>query len=183
MTIRDILIYPQEEAKLRKKSAKVKKRDDSIRQLVDDLKETLLANPGAGLAAPQIDVHKRVVVVRLGQETGEMEPPRELINPVILEKGPLAKGFDGCLSLPRVVTWDTLRPSWLRFRAQDLDGNSFEMRVEGIDAILVHHEIDHLDGVFFTDRLPDDGELYLSVDTEDGHKYVPLNSLPFMGKS
>lgn len=182
MTVRDILIYPKEEAKLRQKSAKVKKIDASIRELVADLKETLLANPGAGLAAPQIDVHKRVIVVRFGQESGEMEPPRELINPVILQAGPLAKGFDGCLSLPRVVTWDTRRPSWLKFRAQDVQGNFFEMRVEGIDAILVNHEIDHLDGVFFLDRMTDDGKLYIAVDTEEGEKLIPLDKLATMGK-
>lgn len=178
MAIRPLLYYPQDEALLRQKSTPIKKVDDSIQELVTDLKETLLTHPGAGLAAPQIGVHKRVVVVRLGQDKGEAEPPRALINPVILEEGPLAKGFDGCLSLPKISTWDTMRPSWLRFRAQDERGKTFEMRVEGIDSILVHHEIDHLDGVLFMDRLIDGAKLYLSVDTEDGEKLVPIGQLP-----
>lgn len=177
MAVKDILLFPKDEDKLRKKSKKVKKIDAPIQKLIKDLKETLLANPGAGLAAPQIGVHKRVVVVRFGQETGEMEPPRALINPVILEEGPLGKGFDGCLSLPRISTWDTLRPTWLRFRAQDEEGQPFEMKVEGIDSILVHHEVDHLDGVLFLDRLPDDGQLYIAMQTEDGPKLVPLDAI------
>ena len=153
MAVRRIVMFPAEEATLRKRSARIKPADDSTAALIADLKDTLLAHPGAGLAAPQIGVHKRVVVVRFGQDAGEMEPPRALVNPVILEKGPLTSGFDGCLSLPRVVTWDTLRPAWLRFRAQDEQGEPFEMRVEGIDAILVHHEIDHLNGKVFIDYL------------------------------
>lgn len=174
MAVKDILVFPQDEEKLRKKSKKVKKIDANVQKLIRDLKETLLANPGAGLAAPQIGVHKRVVVVRFGQDTGEMEEPRALINPIVLEEGPLEKGFDGCLSLPRISTWDTLRPSWLRFRAKDEDGKWFEMRVEGIDSILVHHEIDHLNGVLFIDRLTDDAQLYIAVETEEGTKLVPL---------
>jgi peptide deformylase len=174
VAVKEILLFPKDEEKLRKKSKKVKKIDTNVQKLIRDLKETLLANPGAGLASPQIGVHKRVVVVRFGQDTGEMEAPRALINPVILEEGPLEKGFDGCLSLPRISTWDTSRPSWLRFRAQDEEGKPFEMRVEGIDSILVHHEIDHLDGILFLDRLPEDGQLYIAVETEDGTKLVPL---------
>ncbi len=175
MAVKPILIYPKEEAALRKKSSPIRKFNARTRELIQDLKDTVLKHPGAGLAAPQINVHKRVVVVRFGQATGEMEPPCALINPVILEEGPYVKGFDGCLSLPKIVTQDTLRPEWLRFSALDEQGATFEMRVEGIDSILVHHEIDHLDGIFFLDRLTDDGELYVTVLTEDGEKLVPLD--------
>lgn len=184
MAIRKILIYPQEEEALRKKSKTVKKIDAPVQALIRDLKETLLSQPGAGLAAPQIGVHKRVVVVRFGQEAGdesrEMDPPMALINPVILEEGPLEKGFDGCLSIPGISTWDTKRPTWLRFRAQDEKGKPFEMKVEGIDSILVHHEIDHLNGVLFLDRLEPDAKLYVTVETDEGQKLVPLDQLPRM---
>ena len=175
--IRDILLYPKDEAGLRKKSAKVPKINASVRALVADLKETLLSQPGAGLAAPQIGVHQRVVVVRFGQDADAMQPPFALINPVILQTGPLVNGFDGCLSLPRVATWDSPRPAWLRFRAQDEHGKTFEMRVEGADSVLLHHEVDHLDGILFLDRLPPGARLYATVDTDDGEKLVPLPHL------
>jgi peptide deformylase len=180
MPVKPVLLYTQDEARLRKKSARVKKVDRQIRALVQDLKDTLLTQPGAGLAAPQIGVLQRVIVVRFGQDKGAMEAPCALINPVILEEGAPEKSFDGCLSLPKIATWDALRPAWLRFQAQDEDGKLFEMRVEGIDAALVHHEVDHLNGVFFLDRLTPDAELYIAIATEDGEKLVRLNQLPFM---
>ncbi|MEM8534727.1 MAG: peptide deformylase [Chloroflexota bacterium] len=178
MAIKSVLLYPQDEKKLRTRSQKVKKVNAEAQTLIQDLKDTLLTKPGAGLAAPQIGVHKRIAVVRFGQDEGEMQAPLALVNPVILETGPLTKGFDGCLSLPRISTWDTLRPAWLRFRAHDESGKPFEMKVEGIDAALVHHEIDHLDGIFFLDRLSDSAKLYISITTEEGEKLVLLDDLP-----
>lgn len=177
MAVRKILQYPKDEALLRKKSSKVKKVNDPVRNLVQDLTDTLLSQPGAGLAAPQIGVHQRVVLVRFGQDEGEMQAPVALINPVILETGPVAKGFDGCLSMPGIITWDSMRPTWLRFRAQDEQGKAFTRRVDGADALVVHHEIDHLDGIFFLDRLSPDAQLYLSVETDEGEQLVPLNQL------
>lgn len=179
MPIRKILKFPEDEARLRRKSSEVKRLDAETKALIQDLKDTLDSQPGAGLAAPQIGVHKRVALVVFGQESEEgAQPPKVIINPVILEQGPLAKGFDGCLSLPKVVTWDTLRPSWLVFSARDENWKKFTMRVEGIDAIVVHHEVDHLDGVFFLDRLTPDAKLYLEVKNADGEtKLVELNSL------
>ncbi len=178
MSVKPIVIYPKEEAKLREKSVEIKKIDRKIQQLIQDLKDTLATQEGAGLAAVQIGVHKRVALICLGQEAGEMEPPRVMINPEILEEGPLTKGFDGCLSLPRVSTWDSLRPEWLSFRAQDENGEIYELRVEGADAAVVHHEIDHLDGVFFLDRLTEDAQLYIAIDTENGPKLMPLDRIP-----
>lgn len=178
MAVRKILKYPADEAKLRRKSAEVKRLDAATKQLITDLKETLLAQPGAGLAAPQIGVPKRVALVRFGQGKGEgeekkeMEPPLTLINPVIEAAGELGKGFDGCLSIPGLVTWDTLRPTWLTFRARDENWQKIQMRVEGIDAIVVHHEIDHLNGVLFLDRLDQDGKLYVVQTDEDGTEHL-----------
>jgi len=181
MPVRRVLLYPQDEATLRQKSTPIEAIDDDVRDLITDLKETLATQPGAGLAAPQIGVHRRVVLVCLGQDSEEgMQPPRALINPQILEEGPYERGFDGCLSLPNVLTWDTLRPTWLRFSAWDEQGQRFEMRVEGIDAILVHHEIDHLEGVLFWDRLPEDGRLfwYNEAAESEEERLVPLAGLP-----
>ncbi|MCC7448482.1 MAG: peptide deformylase [Anaerolineae bacterium] len=178
MAVRKILKYPHDEARLRKKSAEVKRLDTDIKKLIGDLKDTLATQPGAGLAAPQVGIYKRVALVRFGQDKGEMEPPLALINPAIVDSGPLDKGFDGCLSLPGIVTWDTVRPSWLVFRARDEQWQKIEMRVEGIDAIVVHHEIDHLDGVLFLDRLDKDGKLYVSeIDANGEQKLVELNRL------
>lgn len=178
MTVRKILKYPHDEARLRKKSAEVKRLDADIKKLIGDLKDTLATQPGAGLAAPQIGIGKRVALVRFGQDTGVMEPPLAIINPVVVDSGSLDKGFDGCLSLPGLVTWDTLRPSWLVFRARDENWKPIEMRVEGIDAIVVHHEIDHLDGVLFLDRLDKDGKLYIAeTDANGEQKLVELNRL------
>lgn len=172
MTVRKILLYPEDNARLRRKSAEVKRLDAATRGLIADLKDTLAAEPGAGLAAPQIGVAQRVALVRFGQDKGEMEAPLALINPVIVEAGPLGKGFDGCLSLPGLVTWDTLRPTWLVFRARNENWQKIERRVEGIDAIVVHHEIDHLDGVLYLDRLEPGGKLYVIRLDEDGEEYL-----------
>lgn len=170
MTVRKILKYPQDEAKLRRKSAEVKRLDADVKQLIRDLKDTLATQSGAGLAAPQIGVLKRVALVRFGQDKGEMEPPLTIINPVILESGEMAKGFDGCLSIPNLYTWDTVRPSWLVFSARDETWKKIEMRVEGIDAIVVHHEIDHLNGVLFLDRMDTGGKLYVARKDANGEE-------------
>lgn len=178
MPIRKVLQYPTDEAKLRRKSAEVKRLDNATRQLIRDLKETLATQPGAGLAAPQIGIWKKVALVCFGQDQDEMEPPLAIINPVIVETGPLAKGFDGCLSMPGLVTWDTLRPSWLVFTARDENWNKITRRVEGIDAIVVHHEVDHLNGVLFLDRMETGGKLYVRRVAADGEEtFVELSNI------
>lgn len=181
MPIQPVLRYPDDNAALRQPSTPIEALDDATKTLIADLKDTLASQPGAGLAAPQIGVHQRVVLVCLGQDSeAGMQPPIALINPQILEEGPYDKGFDGCLSLPNVLTWDTLRPTWLRFSAQDEDGNPLDLRVEGIDAIVVHHEIDHLNGVLFWDRLAEDGKLLFYVEDadEDEDHLVPYTLPP-----
>ena len=91
-----------------------------------------------------------------------------LINPEIIEAGEPDTGFDGCLSIPDIYTWDTPRPCWLRFRAIGEDGSDIVRRVDGMDARMLHHEIDHLDGVLFLDRLQDPHELYTPVPSANG---------------
>jgi peptide deformylase len=178
MAIRKILQYPEDDKALRQKSVAVQKVDKRIRKLVKDLKDTLAESNGAGLAAVQIGVHERVALVKFGQEAeGGMREPITLINPQIISAGPDEKGFDGCLSIPGVVTWDTLRPSPLIFSALDERGETFQMEVSGIDARVVHHEIDHLDGILFLDRVKDFNKVYRSVETDEGEKLVSLASL------
>jgi peptide deformylase len=178
MAVHKILLYSGDEATLRKKSLPIKRLDAPIKELVDDLKETLLANPGAGLSAPQIGVLLRVAAVRFGQDEGEMGPPQVFLNPSIVQRGPLVKGFDGCLSLPNVCTWDTLRPSWLVFTAKDEQWRTIKMKVEGINARLIEHEVDHLDGKLFLDLLRPDSKLFLATKDENGEdKLVQINRL------
>lgn len=178
MTIRKILQYPEQESRLRKKSVKVKKVNKQIRQLIRDLKDTLAHHGGgAGLAAPQIGVYLRVTVVQFGQDDDDIQPPLALINPEILEAGPEQKGFDGCLSIPKLVTWDTLRPDPLVFAALNEHGQHIEMEVRGADARLVHHEVDHLNGKLYLDRLQDLSKLYRLIQTDEGQKAVSVASL------
>ena len=175
MTVQKILLYPKDEAALRRKSLPVKRLDDEVKALIGDLKDTLATQAGAGLAAPQIGVLKRVVLVRFGQDQGEIGPPIALINPMITAAGPLGKGFDGCLSMPGLATWDTLRPTWLAFTARDENWKQIKMRVEGIDAIVVHHEVDHLNGVLFLDRMEKGGKLHVAQKDENGEdRFVEL---------
>jgi peptide deformylase len=170
MTVRPILLYPQDEAALRKKSTEVRRNDPELAALIADLKETLMANPGAGLAAPQIGVLKRVVAVRFGQDDGEMDEPIILINPQIVARGPIVAGFDGCLSMPGLCTWETQRPERLTFTARDENWKPMKMHVEGIDARLVDHEIDHLNGKLFLDYLTPESKLYVSTTDEKGEQ-------------
>ena len=179
MAVRNILIYPGEEPNLRKVSTPIKRLDLEVKALIADLKETLLANPGAGLSAPQIGVFLRAAAVRFGQDGGEMEAPQVFLNPQIIKRGPLVKGFDGCLSLPNVCTWDTLRPAWIAFTARDENWRAVKLRVEGIDARLIDHEIDHLDGKLFLDLLRPGAKLFLATKDENGEdKLVQINKTP-----
>lgn len=174
MAIRKILRFPDDKELLRRKSFEVSRGDD-IKGIVKDLKDTLAANPGAGLAAPQIGIFKRVVMIRFGQDEGEMKPPIAFINPKITEVGELSTGFDGCLSIPGLVTWDTLRPSWLVVTALNENWKKIKIRVEGIDARLVHHEVDHLEGILFLDRVQKGDQLYITRETDDGETLEKLS--------
>ena len=181
MAIKRLVYFPEDEARLRTVSrAVVNLKNRRLKRLIQDLKDTLAVQPGAAIAAPQIGVFKRVTVVKFGQDDdAEEEPMLTLINPEIVDAGAPEAGFDGCLSIPDVYTWDTPRPRWIRFRAVGEDGAEISRRVEGMDARVIHHEIDHLDGVLFLDRLRDPDELYTPVPGENGEPtMVRLIDLP-----
>lgn len=183
MAIKRLIYYPGDEALLRRKSRPAANlRNKRLKRLIQDLKDTLESQPGAAIAAPQIGVHKRVTVVKFGQnDEDDEEPMLTLINPEIIACGAPETGFDGCLSIPDIYTWDTPRPRWIRFRARGEDGSPILRRVEGMDARVLHHEIDHLDGILFLDRLRDPKELYTPVEGEDGQtKMVRLRDLARM---
>ena len=156
MTVRDIVLYAHDPAPLRKKCKAVKGVNRHTRRLIQDLRDTLNAHvDGIGLAAPQINVHRRVVVVRLGggyDDECEPDPPIALLNPKIIEAKNERKDFDGCLSFPGLYA-TTIRPHNLRVIGLDEHGKSFDRIFTGFDAVIVHHEIDHLDGVLFIDRV------------------------------
>ncbi len=147
MAILDILHFP--DPRLRNKAKPVAQVDDSIRRLVDDMLETMYEAPGIGLAATQVNVAKRVVVIDLSEDKNE---PLCLINPEILEKDGVEQMEEGCLSVPGVYELVS-RADHVRLRALGRDGKPFEMEADGLLAVCIQHELDHLDGKLFVDYL------------------------------
>ncbi len=147
MTKLAILEYP--DPRLRKKAAPVEVVDDAVRQLADDMLETMYGAKGVGLAATQIDVHRRLIVLDVSEERNR---PLVLINPELLQQQGSGPGEEGCLSLPGI--YDKLsRATHIRVRALGRDGKSFEMEAEGLLAVCIQHEMDHLEGKLFVDYL------------------------------
>lgn len=178
MTIRDILIYPQHKTELRQKSDPVVGLNRRVRQLIHDLRDTLQASSdGIGLAAPQINIHKRVVMVCPGIELdGEWRagPPIALVNPEIIEASDERRDFDGCLSFPGLYG-ETTRPHHLHITGLDEEGKPFDRVYKGFNAVIIHHEIDHLDGVLFIDRIENINDLYRVRKNEHGESVrVPI---------
>ena len=123
--------------------------DDQVRTLVGDMLETMYQAPGIGLAATQINVHQRVLVIDISSEQNE---PRVFINPKILEKFGSEEMDEGCLSVPGVYE-RVQRAERIKVRALDRSGEVFELETEGLLAVCIQHEIDHLDGKLFVDYL------------------------------
>jgi peptide deformylase len=147
MTKLVILEYP--DPRLRKKAAPVAVVDDALRQLADDMLETMYAAKGVGLAATQVDVHQRLIVMDVSESRDQ---PLVLINPELLKKEGSGPGEEGCLSLPGI--YDKLsRATHIRVRALGRDGASFEMDADGLLAVCIQHEMDHLEGKLFVDYL------------------------------
>lgn len=147
MALLKILEYPDRRLRLRAKP--VAQVDDAIRRLVGDLLETMYAAPGIGLAATQVDVQKRVLVLDISEEKNE---PFALINPEVMEREAPEIGDEGCLSVPGYI--DAVeRPRRVRVKALGLDGRPIDMVAEGLLAVCIQHEIDHLDGKLFVDYL------------------------------
>jgi peptide deformylase len=137
---------------LKTKAKPVEAVDDSARQLLDDMLETMYAAPGIGLSANQVGVLKRIVVLDVARDN---EPPRPLrmVNPEILwQSEDLSTYNEGCLSIPELYA-DVTRPAEIKFRFLDQDGKKREMHATGLLATCVQHEIDHLDGILFVDHL------------------------------
>ena len=143
MALRKIVV--EGDPVLKKKSRPVEKFDARLAELLDDMRQTLYSAEGVGLAAVQVGVLRRVVVV---DDDGELI---ELVNPEILETSGEQDGMEGCLSVPGRYGM-VKRPEFVRLRAQDRDGNWFEAEGEGLTARCFAHECDHLDGHIYTER-------------------------------
>jgi peptide deformylase len=143
----EILTFPDE--RLRHRAEPVQTVDDGIRQLVDDMLETMYDAPGIGLAAIQVNVSRRVVVI---DTSDEKDQPLCLINPEILERSGEEQMEEGCLSVPGFFETVT-RADRVRVRALDRNGEPFELDADGLLAVCIQHEIDHLDGRLFVDHI------------------------------
>lgn len=147
MAILEVLHYP--DPRLRNRARPVEHVDERVRQLVDDMLETMYAAPGIGLAAVQVNVPLRVITIDCSESRNE---PVCLINPTIeAEEGEL-EAEEGCLSVPGVYESVT-RSRWIRVRALDRDGEPIELEAEDLLAVCVQHEMDHLEGKLFVDYL------------------------------
>lgn len=150
MAIRNI--RTEEDPILRKKSREVEKFDDRLFELLDDMAETMYAADGVGLAAVQVGVLRRVVVIDIGE--GLME----LINPEIIEVDGIQCDVEGCLSLPGKQAY-TMRPMTVKVKAQNRDGNWCMYKGSGLKAKAFCHEIDHLDGILYVDKIAKQEEI------------------------
>ena len=157
MGLRKILTV--EEPCLHKVCRPVEKFDKKLWKLLDDMKETLLDANGVGLAAPQVGILRRVVIVDLGDEM------LELVNPELLETSGEQEGAEGCLSVPGKYGL-VKRPNMAKVRAQDRDGNWFEVEGEELIARCFCHELDHLDGIVYTEVM----ERYLTEEELNGEE-------------
>jgi peptide deformylase len=149
MAILNILEYP--DPRLRTKAEPVAAVDDELRRLAADMLETMYAAPGIGLAATQVNIHRRMLVADVSEEK---DAPHVFINPEILERRGTEVMEEGCLSVPGIYEPVT-RSEWVRVRALGLDGEPFEMELDGLLAVCVQHEMDHLEGKLFVDYLSD----------------------------
>ena len=147
MAILEILVYPDE--RLRTVAKPVQKVDDDIRKLVNDMKETMYSANGIGLAATQVDVHKQVIVMDLSEER---DSPLVLINPTIMERDGEQIYDEGCLSVPEYYA-PVKRAESVKITALDEQGEIFELEAEGLLAVCIQHEMDHLAGKVFVDYL------------------------------
>lgn len=138
--------------RLKRKSLPVTSVDDAIRQLIDDMFETMYAAPGVGLAAPQVGDLRRIVVIDVARQN-ETPTPLALINPEIIAVTEDDAAFEeGCLSVPEQYA-DVVRPRGVTVRFLDRNGVRQDLSAEGLLAVCVQHEIDHLDGILFIDHL------------------------------
>ena len=160
-----ILEFP--DPRLRKKAVPVEHVDDDLRALIDDMFETMYAAPGIGLAATQVDVHRRLLVADV---SADKDDPHVFINPVITEQDGVTVTEEGCLSVPGYYE-EVERAEHVRIRYLDRDGAEQEGEFEGLLAVCVQHEIDHLDGKLFVDYLSEAKRQRIRKKLEKGRRH------------
>jgi peptide deformylase len=147
MALLPILEFP--DPRLRTRAQPVRTFDAALKRLVADMLETMYAAPGIGLAATQVDVHRALLVMDASQEKNQ---PQVYVNPELLTREGSEVSEEGCLSVPSIFE-EVERAARVRVRAQDVDGKTFERDLEGLDAVCLQHEMDHLAGKLFVDYL------------------------------
>ena len=147
MTILNILKYPDQ--RLYTIANEVKVVNSKIKKLISDMAETMYSAPGIGLAATQVDVHQRIIVIDISEDKNNL---LVLINPRLLEKRGEDTNQEGCLSVPEVFE-KVKRAEWIKVSALDENGKKFELEAEGLLAVCIQHEVDHLQGKVFVDYL------------------------------
>ncbi len=165
MAILDILEFP--DRRLRTIARKVEHFDASLQQLIDDMFETMYAAPGIGLAATQVNVHKRVIVMDVSEDGDQ---PLALVNPeVTVLSEEMCEYSEGCLSIPGFYE-EVQRPAQVLVRARDRNGEPIELQPTGLLAVCVQHEVDHLDGKLFVDYLSNLKRQRIRSKLEKAHK-------------
>ena len=165
MALLPILEFP--DPRLRTVAKPVTEVNDKIRQLVDDMFETMYDAPGIGLAASQVNVHKRVVVIDVSEDKSQ---PLVFINPEIeVLDAELSEYDEGCLSVPGFYE-TVVRPGHIRVRALDRDGEAFEIEPQGVLAVCIQHELDHLNGKLFVDHISPFKRTRIRAKLEKKHK-------------
>lgn len=147
MAVLDILPYPDE--RLHRRVLPVERVDDEVRTLVRNMAETMYAAPGVGLSATQVDVHKQVIVIDVSEDQSDL---KVLVNPTLIWAEGTADVEEGCLSLPGIFE-KIPRAERIKARALNLDGESFQIEAEGLLSVCIQHEIEHLEGKVFIERL------------------------------
>ncbi len=164
LSILSILEFPDD--RLRKKAAIVRKVDDKVKKLVDDMLETMYESHGVGLAATQINVHQRIVVIDISEEK---DAPICLINPEIIEKDGVKESEEGCLSVPGFFE-KVERAEHVIVRALNREGESFELSARDLLGVCIQHELDHLDGKLFVDYISPLKRQRIKKKLEKAHK-------------
>jgi len=147
MAILPIIQYPDE--RLHKVARKIEHVDDSIRNLVRDMAETMYSAPGVGLAATQVDRHIQLIVIDVSETHDDL---KVFINPELLDRLGEIENEEGCLSVPGIYE-NISRAEFVTIRAQDEEGKTFTIKAEGLLAVCIQHEMDHLQGQVFVERL------------------------------
>ena len=167
MAILEIVL--EGDPRLRQKATKIRQVDESLRKLAQDMHETMLDAPGVGLAAPQVGVSRRLVVIHVPAGYEEEDDPEltlTLVNPEIVKAQGRELGLEGCLSIPGWVG-EVPRADAITLKALNLDNRDVRIKARGYAARVIQHEIDHLDGILFVDRVEDKSTLQRVPDEPD----------------